>query len=117
MTVSTSPAAPRAELFRASTPAILALADGTVFRGRAIGAMGHAVWTYAAPEGAVNAAVTLSVAFLKPVRGEGQTLTIEGRVVQRGKRLCFTEAVATDENGTAVARATGTHALLKRDTA
>jgi len=43
MTVSTSPATPRAELFRATTPAILALADGTVFRGRAIGAMGHAV--------------------------------------------------------------------------
>jgi carbamoyl-phosphate synthase small subunit len=43
MTVSTSPAAPRAELLRPTTPAILALADGTVFRGRAIGALGHAV--------------------------------------------------------------------------
>ena len=38
-----SPATPRAELLRATTPAILALADGTVFRGRAIGALGHAV--------------------------------------------------------------------------
>jgi len=43
MTVSMSPATPRAELLRAITPAILALADGTVFRGRAIGALGHAV--------------------------------------------------------------------------
>jgi carbamoyl-phosphate synthase small subunit len=43
MTVSTAPAAPRAELLRSATPAVLALADGTVFRGRAIGAMGHAV--------------------------------------------------------------------------
>ncbi len=43
MTVSMSPATPRAELLRATTPAILALADGTVFRGRAIGALGHAV--------------------------------------------------------------------------
>ncbi len=43
MTVSTAPAAPRAELLRAASPAILALADGTVFRGRAIGATGHAV--------------------------------------------------------------------------
>jgi len=43
MTAPTSPAAPRAELLRPTTPAILALADGTVFRGRAIGALGHAV--------------------------------------------------------------------------
>jgi len=33
----------RAALFQATSPAILALADGTVFRGHAIGAMGHAV--------------------------------------------------------------------------
>jgi carbamoyl-phosphate synthase small subunit len=43
MNVSTHPAALRAPLLRPATPAILALADGTVFRGRAIGAMGHAV--------------------------------------------------------------------------
>jgi carbamoyl-phosphate synthase small subunit len=43
MTVTTAPATPRAELLRSTTPAILALADGTVFRGRATGAMGHAV--------------------------------------------------------------------------
>jgi carbamoyl-phosphate synthase small subunit len=43
MTVSTSPATPRALLLRPTTPAILALADGTVVRGRAIGALGHAV--------------------------------------------------------------------------
>jgi carbamoyl-phosphate synthase small subunit len=43
MNVSTNPAALRAPLLRPATPAILALADGTVFRGRAIGAMGHAV--------------------------------------------------------------------------
>ena len=34
--------APSAPLFPATTPAILALADGTVFRGRAIGALGEA---------------------------------------------------------------------------
>src|SRR5436305_1420208 len=33
----------RVALLPATTPAILALADGTVFRGRAIGAMGRAV--------------------------------------------------------------------------
>jgi carbamoyl-phosphate synthase small subunit len=42
MTASPS-TTPRPELLRAGTPAILALADGTVYRGRAIGAMGHAV--------------------------------------------------------------------------
>jgi carbamoyl-phosphate synthase small subunit len=34
--------APSAPLFPATTPAILALADGTVFRGRAVGAIGEA---------------------------------------------------------------------------
>ena len=42
MNDTTTSAAPRAAVLRAETPAILALADGTVFRGRAIGALGHA---------------------------------------------------------------------------
>jgi len=41
--VSSATASQRVEPVRAAAPAILALADGTVFRGRAIGAMGHAV--------------------------------------------------------------------------
>ena len=41
--MSASPtAAPRAELVRPNCPAILALADGSLFRGSAIGAAGHA---------------------------------------------------------------------------
>jgi carbamoyl-phosphate synthase small subunit len=43
MSPSTPATANHAPLLPAITPAILALADGTVFRGRAIGAMGHAV--------------------------------------------------------------------------
>ena len=43
MTVPITTAAVRAELLPPRMPAILALADGTVFRGRAIGATGHAV--------------------------------------------------------------------------
>jgi carbamoyl-phosphate synthase small subunit len=43
MTVPTPTAAVRAELLPPRTPAILALADGTVFRGRSIGGLGHAV--------------------------------------------------------------------------
>ena len=42
MTVPIPTAAVRAELLPPRTPAILALADGTVFHGRAIGAVGHA---------------------------------------------------------------------------
>ena len=38
-----SPAANRVDLLPATKPAILALADGTVFHGRAIGAMGETV--------------------------------------------------------------------------
>jgi carbamoyl-phosphate synthase small subunit len=40
---TTANATARASLLRAGTPAILALADGQVFRGRAIGALGHTV--------------------------------------------------------------------------
>src|SRR5258707_2279719 len=43
MNASTSAAANRVDLLPATTPALLALADGRVFRGRAIGALGHAV--------------------------------------------------------------------------
>jgi len=41
--MSTAAAAVRTALFPATSPAVLALADGTVFRGRAIGAQGAAV--------------------------------------------------------------------------
>ena len=43
MTATAPPALARTELLPASKPAILALADGTVFHGRAIGAAGYAV--------------------------------------------------------------------------
>ena len=43
MPAPTTTAATRSPLFPAATPAILALADGTIFRGRAIGAMGSSV--------------------------------------------------------------------------
>ena len=43
MPAPTNAAATRNPLFPAATPAILALADGTVFRGRAIGALGYSV--------------------------------------------------------------------------
>lgn len=43
MSVSTPTAVARADLLRPATPAVLALADGRVFRGRAIGALGHSV--------------------------------------------------------------------------
>ena len=81
------------------------------------GAMGHALWTIISAEegpGAFSAAITLNVTFLSSMRTPGATLTIEGRVVKRGKRIGFTEGIATDEAGVELARATSSYAILKR---
>ncbi len=71
MTVSTVPATPRAALLRPATPAILALADGTVFRGRAIGALGHA-----AGEVVFNTAMTGYQEILTDPSYAGQIVTL-----------------------------------------
>lgn len=78
------------------------------------GAQGHALWTRIAGEGAFSAAITLNVNFLKPTRAAGGLLEIEARVLQVGKRIAFTEGAISDESGVVLARATCTHAILKR---
>jgi len=75
---------------------------------------GHALWTKVSPEGAFSVAITLNVSFLAPTRTVGDELIFEGRVQQVGKRIGFTEADCTNAQGVVVARATGTHAILKR---
>ncbi len=65
-----SPSA-RAALFPATTPAILALADGTVFRGHAIGAMG-----YATGEVVFNTAMTGYQEILTDPSYAGQIVTL-----------------------------------------
>jgi uncharacterized protein (TIGR00369 family) len=78
------------------------------------GVMGHAVFTCVAEEGAFSSAITLNVMFENGVREPDGTLTFEARTTQVGKRVAFTTATATDENGREIARATGTHAILRR---
>jgi carbamoyl-phosphate synthase small subunit len=63
--------APSAPLFPATTPAILALADGTVFRGAAIGALGHA-----AGEVVFNTAMTGYQEILTDPSYAGQIVTL-----------------------------------------
>jgi carbamoyl-phosphate synthase small subunit len=68
-TVTAEPA--RAALFRAAPPAILALADGTVLRGRAVGAMG-----YSAGEVVFNTAMTGYQEILTDPSYAGQIVTL-----------------------------------------
>ncbi|HZS41591.1 MAG TPA: PaaI family thioesterase [Polyangia bacterium] len=75
---------------------------------------GHALYTRIAAEGAFSAAITLNVNFLAPTRTVGDELIFEGRLLQVGKRVAFTEGSATNSAGVVVARATCTHAILKR---
>jgi uncharacterized protein (TIGR00369 family) len=74
-------------------------------------AMGHSVRTVKPPE-AMHAAINLSIQFLAPTLEAGGTLTIEGRVVQQGKRVIFTEGVARDESGKELARGTSSYAII-----
>jgi len=75
--------------------------------------MGHSVRTVRPPDHG-HAAIDLNVKFLQPVLREGGTVTFEGRVVQKGKRIVFSEGVATDDEGRMVARSTSSYALLLR---
>lgn len=73
-------------------------------------AMGYAVVVRVVPGGRFNAAAEMSTRFLAPVRGG--SVTAEGTVLRLGKRLAIVEGRATDDDGTLVAVATATHALL-----
>jgi uncharacterized protein (TIGR00369 family) len=53
----------------------------------------------------------LSINFLKPIRSG--TLTAEGRVVKRGRRVGLTECDVVDEKGSLVARAKSTCLVLE----
>ncbi len=79
------------------------------------GAMGHAVFTHLMETpGTFSAAMCLQVDFLHATREAGQTITIEAKVVQIGKRIAFTEATAFNAEGRALARGSGSHAILAR---
>jgi uncharacterized protein (TIGR00369 family) len=73
--------------------------------------MGHSVRTVRPPDH-MHAAIFLHVDFLKPTLKPGVTLTFEGRVVQKGKRVVFTEGTASDEDGQLLARGSSSYALI-----
>ena len=77
--------------------------------------MGHSVRTVRPPDH-IHAAIDLSVKFLAATLEPGGTLTFEGRVVQKGKRVVFTEGVATNEEGRQLARSTSSYALIPKKT-
>lgn len=69
------------------------------------GSMGRATWrTLATNE--TCATIHLSVQFLNGARTG--TLCAEGWVVKRGRRIAFVEGECTGDDGTVLARATGT---------
>jgi uncharacterized protein (TIGR00369 family) len=76
-------------------------------------AMGHSVRTVRAPDH-LHAAIYLNVQFLAPTLVDGGTVTFEGRVTQKGKRVVFTEGTATDENGRVLARGSSSYALIPK---
>jgi uncharacterized protein (TIGR00369 family) len=75
--------------------------------------MGHAVRTVRPPDH-LHAAINLNVHFLLPTLKEGGHLSFEGRVVQKGKRVIFAEAVAHDEEGRPVARGSSSYAIIAK---
>ena len=84
-------AAPSPALFPAQPPAVLALADGTIFRGRAIGAAGHATG-----EVVFNTAMTGYQEILTDPSYAGQIVTLtyphigNVGVNRRGRRIATT---------------------------
>jgi uncharacterized protein (TIGR00369 family) len=79
------------------------------------GVQGHALWTRIAEHGLFSAAATLNISFLGATREAGGTIIFEGRALQVGKRIAFTEGVATeDASGRVLARASSTYALIKK---
>jgi uncharacterized protein (TIGR00369 family) len=73
-------------------------------------AMGFAVVAQVMPQGRFNAAAEMSTRFLAPVRGG--LISARATLLRLGKRLAVVEGRATDDDGTLVAVATATHALL-----
>jgi len=60
-----------------------------------------------------SVAVQINVNFLAPAEA-GDELIAEGRVIQSGKRLGLAEMTVTNQNGTIIAKMSGTYATIKR---
>lgn len=73
-------------------------------------AMGYAVAAHVHPQGRFNAVAQMSITFIAPVKTG--VLRAHATVIKLGKRLAVVEARAEAGDGTLVATATATHALL-----
>lgn len=82
-------------------------AHGGVIAGMVDGTLGVAAMTIAGENGNVVSTVDLRVSYIKPVK-LGDHLTSIGEVISAGKRLIFTEATVTNQDGVIVAKANGT---------
>jgi uncharacterized protein (TIGR00369 family) len=56
--------------------------------------------------------VQLQTSFLRPVPRDTEKVLVTGRVLRRGKSLCFGEVLVTTPDGKLAAHATSTYALL-----
>ncbi len=88
---------------------------GDVVHGGAIGALIDTTATAAAwsvdeiPESMAGATVSMTVDFVAAARGKD--LVAEGRVVRRGRSLCFCEVTVTEPDGRIVAKGLATYHL------
>jgi uncharacterized protein (TIGR00369 family) len=73
-------------------------------------AMGASVVTFCEGRSVRVANTDLRASFLRPVQ-VGSVLTCEATVVSGGRRVVFTEASVADDDGTAMAGASGTYLL------
>ena len=60
-----------------------------------------------------SVASQVSIYFLAPAEA-GDELIAEGRVIKSGKRLGFAEMTVTNQNGTVIAKMSGTYAIIRK---
>jgi uncharacterized protein (TIGR00369 family) len=60
------------------------------------------------------ATIEMKTSFMKPVPGDGSTLTGRGHLIQRTKSMAFVEAKLHDSQGNLCAQASGTFKYVKR---
>jgi uncharacterized protein (TIGR00369 family) len=61
------------------------------------------------------ATIEMKTSFMKPVPGDGSTLTGRGHLIQRTASMAFVEAKLYDSQGNTCAHATGTFKYVKRN--
>ncbi len=91
------------------------IVQGGLVGAMADSAMGSAAITYAAADGRKVFAsnVEMKTSFLAPAV-VGRTLECTATIVSGGRRVAFAEAEITDDEGTAVARASSTYLFTER---